>query len=441
MKSHSDSTIVAACRDQLQIHSLDGGKVALLETAGGVLSPAPSGTVQADLYRPLRLPSILVGDNKLGGIGVSISGYESLTLRGYDVESVMLFGGDRYQNHEYLSEYFSERGVPTVVFPPPPDRLLDAADDEKALRAYYDRVSQQDNTAAALVTILERIDSRNESIRTSSTRANKSIWHPFTQHKGRKPEDIMTIDSAYGDYFQVHRHPIDDGTSKSSPQSTLRPLFDGSASWWTQGLGHGNPKLSMAAAYAAGRYGHVMFAGAVHEPALTLAEVLLDNMQNPLLEKVFFTDNGSTGMEAAIKMALRASAQRYKRRDHEDVLVLGLKGSYHGDTMGVMNSSEPSPYNQKVDWYRPAGCWLDVPQVMMKEGRWIVKLPDTMSDKGSGELSFSSLDRLFDFRGREDIYTAYIRQILTRLVKEEGKVFGALLMEPIVMGAGGMIFV
>lgn len=66
------------------------GNLILVETAGGVLSPAPSGELQADAYRPLRLPVVLVGDGRLGGIGATLSGLESLKVRGYSVLGVIL---------------------------------------------------------------------------------------------------------------------------------------------------------------------------------------------------------------------------------------------------------------------------------------------------------------------------------------------------------------
>jgi dethiobiotin synthetase/adenosylmethionine--8-amino-7-oxononanoate aminotransferase len=69
-----------------------------VETAGGVHSPALSGTTQADCYRPLRLPTVLIGDSRLGGISSTISSYESLLLRGYSIDAVLLFYDDYYQN-------------------------------------------------------------------------------------------------------------------------------------------------------------------------------------------------------------------------------------------------------------------------------------------------------------------------------------------------------
>ena len=81
-----------------------------------------------------------------------------------------------------------------------------------------------------------------------------------------------------------------------------------------------------------------MFAGQVHEPAISLAEKLLENLRNPRLKRVFYSDNGSTGMEVATKMALTAACQRYKWDvPNGEVGILGLRGSYHGDTVGAMD--------------------------------------------------------------------------------------------------------
>lgn len=326
---------------------------ALVETAGGVLSPAPSGSTQADLFRPLRLPVLLVGDHRLGGIGTTISAFESLRLRGYDVHSIVLFRDEKYGNLDYLQQHFKSKDVPAIGFTPPPEKIPDSTADEEALRRYYAEVSKSESANSIISLFDLKHQERINNLNTDSQKAHDRIWYPFTQHQGRSPKDILVIDSAYGDNFDAL---TSNATSKES-QSILQPALDGSASWWTQGLGHGNPELALSAAYAAGRYGHVMFAGAVHRPALDLADDLIRMHGNPRLQKVFYTDNGSTGMEVALKMALRASCVRYEW-DHteDDIKILGLVNSYHGDTMGVMDCSEPSTYNKKVEWYHPRGC-------------------------------------------------------------------------------------
>ncbi|THW19329.1 PLP-dependent transferase [Aureobasidium pullulans] len=433
-----DQSILTRVYDELLSYATGKDAVAVVETAGGVLSPAPSGNVQADLYRPLRLPTLLVGDHRLGGIGSTISSWESLHVRGYDVNSVLLFEESRYDNHTYLKDYFKERGILTLSLPPPPEAKSSQAEDEQSMKQYYDSASHSSSLEQCIDNIIKTHDQRLSSLQSLPKRADSSIWHPFMQHTERSEQNILAIDSAYGDYFQTHNST----GSGSKEGNQLKPAFDGSASWWTQGLGHGNPALALTAAHAAGRYGHVMFAGAAHEPAVSLSETLLQNIGNPRLSKVFFSDNGSTGMEVAVKMALKAASKRYGWSPDDEVLILGLKGSYHGDTIGTMDLSEPSTYNKKVEWYSGRGHWFDFPLVKMQQGKWIVEPPAGMEEEFGPTRSFSSLDEVFALSGRKadaDRYEAYIKTSLEALTAE-GKKFGALIMEPVILGAGGMLF-
>jgi dethiobiotin synthetase/adenosylmethionine--8-amino-7-oxononanoate aminotransferase len=426
-----------------------GHGVVILETAGGVNSPAPSGTPQADVYRPLRLPVLLVADMKLGGISSTISAFESLHVRGYDLDSVLVFRDDRYQNNEYLSEYFSKIGIEVTSIPPPPPRRQDSLEDKQELVAYYKHVSEMDAIEELITSCHQRHDARIQRLESMASRALSTIWFPFTQHQGLPPEKLLTIDSAYGDFFQTlaglsasERNSKE--ATKENVSGILQSSLDGSASWWTQGLGHGSPKLSLAAAYAAGRYGHVMFAGAIHEPALLLAELLLKHLNNPKLRKLFYSDNGSTGIEVAVKMALTASSKRYGWGKDRGLGVLGLKGSYHGDTIGAMDCSEGSTFNRKVHWYQGRGFWLDFPQVKMKDGKWIVEPPAGREDIFGPEKTFGSLSDIFSVqRDNSDMkkrYERYIRETLVSCIEKKNMRLGCLILEPLILGAGGMLF-
>ena len=417
--------------------------MALVETAGGVLSPGPNGSLQADLYRPLRLPAILVADPRLGGISASLSAYESLALRGYDVEALVVFRDDYYRNHEFLAGFAGERGVPLCVMPRPPELVSGSGaegleKDREGMARFYEGVAENDEVAELLSTLETRHDQRIERLESMAQRAKDVIWYPFTQHHGMTPQDITVIDSAHDDCFQTLK--------PDTSSDLLQPSFDGSASWWTQGLGHGNPTLALQAAHAAGRYGHVMFAGTIHEPALSLSEQLLRSANNPRLARVFFTDNGSTGMEVAVKMALRPACKRYGW-DHtkENIEILGLRGSYHGDTIGVMDCSEPSVYNTSVEWYRGRGHWFDFPVVKMVRGEWKVEVPEVLKEALGDGAEFGSLSAVFNLEARKksnlaEKYEAYIKDTLEDLVVRQGRKFGALMIEPIILGAGGMLF-
>jgi bifunctional dethiobiotin synthetase / adenosylmethionine---8-amino-7-oxononanoate aminotransferase len=386
---------------------------------------------------------------KLGGISSTISAFESLHMRGYDLDSVLVFQDDRYGNHEYFSEYFSKRGIEVTCLPPPPPRRHDCLEDKQELAAYYNLVSEMDAIEELITSCHQRHDARIEKLESIASRAHSTIWFPFTQHQGLIPEKLLTIDSAHGDFFQTLAGlPATEinsrGTTKENASGMLQSSLDGSASWWTQGLGHGSPRLSLAAAYAAGRYGHVMFAGAIHEPALLLAELLLKHLNNPKLRKVFYSDDGSTGIEVALKMALTASSKRYGWGRDRGLSVLGLKGSYHGDTIGAMDCSEGSTFNQKVHWYQGRGFWLDFPQVKMKDGKWIVQPPAGREDIFGAEKAFESLSDIFSVqRDNSDMknrYERYIIETLVRCIEKENIRFGGLILEPLILGAGGMLF-
>lgn len=434
--------------EELSNYASGKDAVAVVETAGGVLSPAPSGSVQADFYRPLRLPALLVGDHRLGGIGTTISSWESLHVRGFDVNSILLFEESRYDNHTYLKDYFKKRGVLTLSLPPPPEQKPTLKEDEESMLGYYEAASSHPSLDTCIDSILKSHDQRLSDLRDLPKRANSTIWHPFMQHTERNEQNIIAIDSAYGDHFQTYSAPSGQTSQAQPPDSNsnlIVPAFDGSASWWTQGLGHGNPSLALTAAHAAGRYGHVMFASAAHEPAVSLAETLLTGSGNPRLTRCFYTDNGSTGMEVAVKMGLKAASKRYgwdASGAGDEVEILGLKGSYHGDTIGTMDCSEPSTYNKKVEWYRGRGHWFDFPTVKMQKGKWIVEAPAGMENAFGERREFESLDEIFNLENRTADargYEHFIKQSLEALTAD-GRKFGALIMEPVILGAGGMLF-
>ncbi|KAI1760036.1 bifunctional dethiobiotin synthetase/adenosylmethionine-8-amino-7-oxononanoate aminotransferase [Hypoxylon sp. FL1150] len=411
-----------------------------VETAGGVHSPGPSGTTQVDMYAALRCPVVLVADSKLGGISSTISAFESLKLRGYDVEAILVFRDGKYNNEQYLRDYFtSHHSIAVASLPAPPPRIDSDADNE-VMAQYY----EEESNRAATHKLLHHLDGRHQArinrLDSMGGDAYRQIWYPFTQHTLTSPDNIAVIDSARGDFFQTLVPKTKDAANTNQP--ALQPSFDGSASWWTQGLGHGNPSLTMSAAYAAGRYGHVMFAGAIHEPALALAETLLHGMKSSRLTRVFYSDNGSTGVEVAVKMALRAARLRYGWAAGADIGIIGLRGGYHGDTIGAMDCAQPSIYNENIEWYNGRGIWFDYPSVKCVRGQWVIEIPDALKAELGGNQVFESLSDVFDLGARRSrqnhrSYEECIERTLSQYLCS-GRKFGALLMEPVVVGAGGM---
>ena len=103
-----------------------GAGIALVETAGGVCSPGPSGTLQCDLLRQMRMPAILVGDGNLGGISTTLTSLDVLYMRGYDVVAVVVAdGGSGLGNSDAVEKYAeSVHGCPTFRLPRVPERRV-----------------------------------------------------------------------------------------------------------------------------------------------------------------------------------------------------------------------------------------------------------------------------------------------------------------------------
>ncbi|KAG0202258.1 hypothetical protein BGX28_005172 [Mortierella sp. GBA30] len=428
---------------------------ALLETAGGVNSPIMSGELQSKFYRPLRLPTILVGDSHLGGISTTLTSYESLHQYGYDIPALLLFD-NHSKNHEFFEKYLAKaENRPLIrVLPSPPEKLADPKADMEQLHEYY---KTTENYFKDVVQDLNAVHhKRLDRLEELGEKARTSIWWPFTQHQTVK--DVTVIDSAYGDIMTTYVAPPKDAKDVKSTSSSQdkdkdrewrwREMFDGCASWWTQGLGHGSPALTRSAAYAAGRYGHVMFPECAHEPAVKLSETLLETVGQDWATRVFFSDNGSTAIEVALKMALKSSQDRYLNLGQSTgrVEVIGIDGGYHGDTIGAMNACSPNTYNAQVTWYKSHGHWFSPPTVVYKNSKFQVTIPTEMTlQEKPLKITIDNLSSVFskpvDSDPRLEIYRNHIRNTLTRLTRDEKRQFGALLMEPVLMGAGGMVWV
>jgi adenosylmethionine-8-amino-7-oxononanoate aminotransferase len=149
------------------------------------------------------------------------------------------------------------------------------------------------------------------------------IWHPYTQ-EATDPAPIK-IERAEGAYLYTH-----DG----------RRLIDAISSWWVNIHGHAHLRIAEAIAAQARRLEHVVFAGFTHEPAEELAAGL-SKILAPELSRIFFSDNGSTAVEVAMKMAVQYWHNLGRPEKHR---IVGLEHAYHGDTIGAMSISSDSPF-------------------------------------------------------------------------------------------------
>lgn len=153
-------------------------------------------------------------------------------------------------------------------------------------------------------------------------RDRQHLWHPYTQEK-IAPLPIPIV-AAKGVWLET-----EDG----------RKILDGISSWWVNIHGHSHPVLNQALNKQAETLEHVMFAGFTHRPAVELAEKLVKILPDGLT-KVFYSDNGSTAVEVALKMAY----QFWRNKGEERKNFVALENAYHGDTFGAMAASAESSF-------------------------------------------------------------------------------------------------
>ncbi len=161
------------------------------------------------------------------------------------------------------------------------------------------------------------------ALKKLSERDKKHLWHPLTQHKIH-PE-MLAITKAKGALLYD-----EEGNE----------YIDGIASWYTVMYGHCNPFITQAMARQMETLDFVMFSGFTHRTAVELSERLIEILPNNQ-EKIFFNDNGSTAIEASIKMALQ---YYHNKNDKRDTLI-AFENGFHGDTFGAMSASGLSSYN------------------------------------------------------------------------------------------------
>ena len=146
----------------------------------------------------------------------------------------------------------------------------------------------------------------------------QNIWHPCTQHKDFETIKPLMVDRADGVYLFDRQG---------------KRYLDAISSWWVNLLGHNHPRLNAALNSQLEKMAHVMFAGITHQPAIDLASSLIKaSAEN--LSKVFFSDNGSTSVEVALKMSLQYWQQTGKENKTRFIY---LKGGYHGETLGALS--------------------------------------------------------------------------------------------------------
>jgi adenosylmethionine-8-amino-7-oxononanoate aminotransferase len=221
------------------------------------------------------------------------------------------------------------------------------------------------------------------------TERKLNLWHPFSQ-EGVDPPPL----------------PIRCGEGVFLETQDGRQILDAISSWWVNLHGHAHPAIAAAIAEQAARLEHVLFAGFSHEPAEQLSERLGNIVPAPL-SYIFFSDDGSTAVEVALKLAV----QFWRNSGHpEKHRIVALEHAYHGDTSGAMSVSGDSPFTAAFESLR-------VP-VLRTHSAYCAHCPVSLT---RATCHIECLDKL------------------ERLLSEQGHEIATVIVEPLLQGAGGMI--
>ncbi len=216
-----------------------------------------------------------------------------------------------------------------------------------------------------------------------------SIWHPFT-NAALDPAPLP-VQRAEGAYLYTR-----DG----------RKIIDAISSWWVNLHGHANPRIADAVAAQSRKLEHVIMAGFTHEAAEELAERLAKWLP-PELTHMFFSDDGSTAVEVALKMAVQHFGNLSRPEKNE---IVALMHGYHGDTAGAMSVSDESPFTASFQFMRYP--------VHRVHSAYCYRCPVGLK--------------------RENCHIDCVQQ-LESLLAERGDRVAAVIIEPLLQGAGGMI--
>jgi adenosylmethionine-8-amino-7-oxononanoate aminotransferase len=377
----SAGDLAQAVRGEIASRNTD---VVFIEGVGGLLTPLSETETFMDLLILLDFPVLLVVGNKLGAVNHALLSIEvckkgGLSLAGFvTTETFRAKSADETILRENNSAVIAKLGG--IACLASVEHLTGMGEEG------VERVRAWNKAAEALRPVLDVPGARNAHEEEDLLAFDRDhIWHPYTS--------------------ALAPSPVYEAVKTRGTRIVLRggrELVDGMASWWSAVHGYNHPALLGALHSQAAKMPHVMFGGFTHEPAVTLAEKLLAMVPRGL-EHVFFADSGSVSVEVALKMALQyqaASGRIHKNR------IMTVRGGYHGDTFGAMSVCDPQNGMHRLF----AG---------MLPSQIFAPRPECRFDAPYDPASFTSF---------EAVLTA----------NEEA--VAAVVVEPVVQGAGGMWF-
>jgi len=252
------------------------------------------------------------------------------------------------------------------------------------------------------------------------------LWHPYASLAGPPP---YAVRAAAGVRLKL-----------DSPDGRCFDVVDGMSSWWSAIHGYRNPTLDDAIRTQLSSFSHVMFGGLTHEPAVRLAEQLIQLAPDPL-QHVFFADSGSVSVEVALKLAVQFQVAAGRSPRHR---FLALRGGYHGDTVAAMSvcdpvdgmhSAFPALVPEQVFLPRPPAATLVDGVLVADEASvdaWIAMMELTVQQFGD-ELAGIIVEPVLQGAGGMYIYAPRCLQALRRVADQTGIL---LIFDEIATGFG-----
>jgi len=236
----------------------------------------------------------------------------------------------------------------------------------------------------------------------------KYIWHPFTQMSEWLKDEPLVIASGKGVYLK---------------DINGKKYIDGVSSLWVNVHGHRHPYIDNAIKKQLGLIAHSTFLGLTHKPAIELSQRLIEIMPYKGLKKIFYSDNGSTAVEVALKMAYQYWRQK---GDRKRCKFLSLKNAYHGDTIGSVSVGGMDLFHSI---FKPL-----LFDVVFAPSPYCYRCPHRGKENGVRDLN--PLFRRYCQKIRCD--ASCVRE-LNKLVKKNSSTLAGAIIEPMIQGAAGMI--
>ncbi len=302
--------------------------IAVIEGSGGLMTPLTEELVWADVVRLLGIPLLLVTDSGLGMIHRAISTALSAELYGLETAGILVVETDK-KPHPPADVRLLERHceAPVLGIIPFCPALTRKKPDFEAFRSHVEKHFNPEK----LLEFLERSDGR--ALGKKLEKSDKEhVWHPFTQMQEWNKESALIVGRGSG------AHLVD---------TEGNDYLDGHSSYWVNVHGHGVPRLTRTLAKQSAKLDHSTFLGLSNQPAIELAQKLAE-ISPQSLKRVFYSDDGSTAVEAALKMSFQYWRNVEGPRSRRTKFMAVTNG-YHGDTLGAAAVCGVEPYRKVFD--------------------------------------------------------------------------------------------